>query len=257
MLNHAPKIDVALSFAGEDRAHAEALAAELKAHNVTVFYDKNEKDILWGKDLYQHLTDLYRNQAKYCVVFVSKHYAGKLWTNHELKAAQARAFSEAKEYILPVRLDDTELPGILPTTGYLSIPPETPATLTIALIAKLGRVAGNTGTPGGPVAATPTVAVGPSVASVQGSPSIQTSSSTGVAVQVNRQRILTALTAMSRTQFNKVIFHLNVPRNELLPDAVQQDDRAMEIVQRYEQSGAGGLVAIERAIKEVAPYLLS
>ncbi len=49
-------------------------------------------------------------------MFLSRNYAAKLWTNHEREAAQARAFRENEEYILPIRLDDTEIPGILQTT---------------------------------------------------------------------------------------------------------------------------------------------
>jgi hypothetical protein len=67
---------------------------------------------LFGKNLYTHLSDVYQNQARYCVMFLSKHYAKKAWTNHEREAAQARAFREHEEYILPVRLDDTEIPGM-------------------------------------------------------------------------------------------------------------------------------------------------
>jgi hypothetical protein len=45
-----------------------------------------------------------------------------VWTNHELRSAQARALEEkGNEYILPVRIDDTELEGLLPTVSYLSI----------------------------------------------------------------------------------------------------------------------------------------
>ena len=54
-------------------------------------------------------------------MFLSEHYARNLWTNHERENAQARAFQENHEYILPVRLDDTEIPGILPTVGYLDL----------------------------------------------------------------------------------------------------------------------------------------
>ena len=57
----------------------------------------------------------------FCVVFLSKHYATKRWANHERKSAQARAFKENKEYILPVRLDDTEIPGIRETVGYIDL----------------------------------------------------------------------------------------------------------------------------------------
>ena len=57
--------------------------------------------------------------ARFCVIFISNNYAKTLWSRHELKQTQARAFSENEEYILPVRIDDTEIPGINLTTGYL------------------------------------------------------------------------------------------------------------------------------------------
>jgi hypothetical protein len=75
------------------------------------FFDENEKAELWGKDLYQHIESVYRDDSKFCVIFVSHSYANKLWPRHELRQAQARAFREKAEYILPVRLEDVELPG--------------------------------------------------------------------------------------------------------------------------------------------------
>ena len=115
------EFDVALSFAGEDRRHAEKLAALLNAGGYTVFYDEYERADLWGRDLYVHLSSVYKDKAHYCVVFLSQNYARKLWTRHELRSAQARAFEENREYILPVRLDDTEIEGILPTVMYLDL----------------------------------------------------------------------------------------------------------------------------------------
>ncbi len=121
--------DVALSFAGEDRIYAEALADALVRHGIEVFYDKYEKNTLWGKDLYTYLSDLYQHKARFCVMFLSQHYAAKLWTNHERQAAQARAFREHEEYILPIRLDNTQIPGLLPTIGYLRWSEETPESI--------------------------------------------------------------------------------------------------------------------------------
>ena len=115
------KYDVALSFAGEDRQHAKALADLLKADGYCFFYDENELAQLWGKNLYDYLSSVYKDRARYCVMFLSQHYERKLWTNHERQLAQARAFQENREYILPVRLDDTEIPGIPPTVGYLDL----------------------------------------------------------------------------------------------------------------------------------------
>ena len=113
--------DVAVSFAGEDRLTAERFAEILQAQGLKVFYDKWEQADLWGRDLYHHLDEVYSQKARFCVMFLSAHYAAKAWTNHELKSAQARAFQENDEYILPLRLDDTVIPGIRPTLGYLDL----------------------------------------------------------------------------------------------------------------------------------------
>lgn len=111
--------EVALSFAGEDRAYVGQVAQLLRETGRNVFYDEFETAKLWGKDLYQYLNKIYRDQAMICLVFVSSHYARKLWTSHELKSLQARALSENREYVLPVRFDDTALPGLNDTVAYI------------------------------------------------------------------------------------------------------------------------------------------
>ena len=129
--------DVVLSFAGEDRKHAKELADLLKAGGYDPFYDENELANLWGKNLYDYLSSVYKDRARYCVMFLSQHYERKLWTNHERQMAQARAFQENREYILPVRLDDTEIPGIPPTVGYLDLRSMTIKEVYEALVMKL------------------------------------------------------------------------------------------------------------------------
>jgi tetratricopeptide (TPR) repeat protein len=113
--------DIVISFAGEDRSYASQLARKLMERGITVFYDDFERAALWGKDLYEYLSDVYQNRGRYCVVLVSKEYREKRWTRVEWRAVQARCFLEDKEYCLPLRIDDTELPGLLPTTGYMSL----------------------------------------------------------------------------------------------------------------------------------------
>ena len=132
--------DVALSFAGEDRVYVEKVASILKDMGLHVFYDKYETVTLWGKNLYVHLRDVYQKLAKYTVMFISKNYAGKLWTNHERESAQARAFSEHQEYILPARFDDTEIPGVLPTIGYVNLEKTSPEELAEMIKQKVGPI---------------------------------------------------------------------------------------------------------------------
>jgi len=114
------------------------IAENLKCRGVRVFYDDYEKADLWGKDLYVHLTQVYRTRARYTLMLCSKHYANKLWTNHERKIAQSRAFEESAEYILPAKFDDTEIPGMLPTTGYIDLRKHSPAEVALLVCEKLG-----------------------------------------------------------------------------------------------------------------------
>ena len=130
--------DVALSFAGEDRAFVEACAEILRALNVNVFYDNYEKEILLGKNLYSYLADIYQNRAHFAVVFVSKAYKEKRWTKHELEYITARKFHRDDEYHLPIKLDDTELNEIPLTTGYLQ--GNTPLNVAISLLSPFRMV---------------------------------------------------------------------------------------------------------------------
>lgn len=136
--SNAYEYDVALSFAGEDRAYVEKVARLLKERGVGVFYDRYEEVELWGKDLYTHLDDVYRNKARYCIMFISRHYKEKLWTNHERESAQARAFTENEDYVLPARFDDTEIPGIRPTVGYISLKNMAPEEFVELVCLKVG-----------------------------------------------------------------------------------------------------------------------
>jgi hypothetical protein len=115
------QFEIALSFAGEDRPYVDQVANLLRSSGVKVFYDLFEESSLWGKNLYDYLSDVYQNKALYTIMFISMHYAGKLWPTHERQAMQARAFQEHQEYVLPARFDDTQIPGVLPTVGYISL----------------------------------------------------------------------------------------------------------------------------------------
>jgi hypothetical protein len=134
-----PKYQIGLSFAGEDRQYVDEVANELKDLGVSVFYDNYEQVDLWGKDLYQHLNDVYKNKCEFCIVFISEHYAKKLWTIHELKSAQTKAFNENKEYILPAKFDNTELPGVNSTVGYIDCTKVSSKELALLAARKVGH----------------------------------------------------------------------------------------------------------------------
>lgn len=116
------QFDIAISFAGEDRQTAQRLAEAFTNRGLVVFYDDDRQADLLGENLTEYLSDIYKSRSKYCVVLISTHYVKKRWTRHEWRAAQARAFQNFDSaYILPIRLDESELPGLLPTTGFMNL----------------------------------------------------------------------------------------------------------------------------------------
>lgn len=115
------EFDIALWFAGEDRNDVDEVANILKLKGISLFYDKFEETNLWGKNLYEYLSDIYRNKALYTIMFISESYNKQRLSNHERQVIQSRAFLKNQEYILPARFDETEIPGLLPTIGYISL----------------------------------------------------------------------------------------------------------------------------------------
>jgi hypothetical protein len=116
------KYDVAISFASPQRPLAEQLAQRLKSEGFEVFYDADYQEELWGKDLSTFFEQIYHKQSRYCVIFVSHAYLSREWTNFERQNAVARSIQErGNEYILPVKIDAVDLPGVPNTIGYLSI----------------------------------------------------------------------------------------------------------------------------------------
>ncbi|MEV7042922.1 TIR domain-containing protein [Amycolatopsis sp. NPDC051061] len=108
--------DIAVSFAAEDRELVRDVVTGLKEHDVKVFFDEDSTAETWGENL---LKAIYGRRARYAVLFISSHYVAKKWTTYERQAAQDRAFQQTASHILPVRIDDSDLPGLLSTVGYI------------------------------------------------------------------------------------------------------------------------------------------
>mgnify|MGYP001070718847 CR=1 FL=1 len=136
--------DVAFSFAGAQRAYVEQVRNALRKYDISVFYDNDNSVDLWGKNLYRYLDELYSKKARYCVMFISKEYGERSWTIHESQSAQERIFSDYdnvdfQEYILPVFFDNTQIPGIRCTTGYMDARKVSPEELAEKIAKKLGK----------------------------------------------------------------------------------------------------------------------
>ena len=129
--------DISISFAGEDRAFAKELSSDLKSKGVKLFFDELEKNKLWGKNLTEYLHKIYKDKAKYCILIISKNYNLKNWTRLEKRSALEREFESNREYILPIRLDDSDISGIFKTKGYISAKEHTISEISDLIVKKL------------------------------------------------------------------------------------------------------------------------
>ena len=113
--------DVALSFAVEDRAAAEELARLLRDRKINVFLDEYKPGNPWEKDVIDHLVNLYDRKARYCILFISQYYPLQKWTEEERASASERALRDADQYILPLCMDDANVPGLGEASGALDL----------------------------------------------------------------------------------------------------------------------------------------
>jgi predicted MPP superfamily phosphohydrolase len=132
--------DVSLSFAGEDRPYVELVAGHLKTRGIRVFYDAFEDVELWGKDLTERLAQIYESESELVVIFISDAYKQKAWTTHEKRHALSAALRSRREYILPVRFDDTKLDGLSTSVSYIDARKTPASVLAERLIKKLANL---------------------------------------------------------------------------------------------------------------------
>ena len=131
--------DVGLSFAGEQRDYVRRVAEDLKYRGLRVFYDEHEEDQLWGKDNLDYLSEIFLKRCCYCIMFASAEYKAKMWPNLERRSALARDIAGAGGYILPVRFDDTEIPGLLHTVNYQDARKKSPEQIAGLFAQKIGQ----------------------------------------------------------------------------------------------------------------------
>ena len=132
-----PQFDVALSYAGEQRNYVEKVANILERKGLSIFYDKFFQSHLWGKNLSIYLHDVFSKKSSFCIMFISKDYVEKAWPTHERKAALEKQVAVEKEYILPVRFDDTIVPGFSEDISYIDANKTLPEELANLFLEKL------------------------------------------------------------------------------------------------------------------------
>ena len=115
----------------------------------TVFYDDWYTHWIAGADADLLLQSVYREKAELVVVCVSGAYGGKPWTNTEHRAVRARfqqaTTAEDRLRVLPVRVGDGDVEGILFNEIVPDVRDKTPAEAAELIVGRLNLVRGYAG----------------------------------------------------------------------------------------------------------------
>ena len=112
-----------MSFAGENRDLASKINDLLLEEEISVFYDKNEQSRILAENVEEYLAPIYKSEALYVVVLLSKDYPKKIWTKFESDNFKDRFGTNS---IIPIWYTDN-YPGLFDETqklGGLSFNPE-------------------------------------------------------------------------------------------------------------------------------------
>jgi hypothetical protein len=98
------RYDFALSFAGADRAIANAISSGLTDAEFEVFYDENEQHRILARDVEDYLRPIYQSEASFVVVLLGPEYPKRIWTKFESDHFKDRFKSGA---VIPVWFTNT------------------------------------------------------------------------------------------------------------------------------------------------------
>ncbi|MFC1596600.1 toll/interleukin-1 receptor domain-containing protein [Planctomycetota bacterium] len=114
---------IALSFPGEHRAYVKKVAAHLTTSvgRERVLYDRYHEAEFARPNLDIYLQELYHRQSELIAVFLCADYERKEWCGLEWRAIRDLIKHRHSSVVMPFRFDNTEIPGLFSTDGYIWI----------------------------------------------------------------------------------------------------------------------------------------
>lgn len=101
---------VFLSHSSKDMPFVRRLAAELESHGVKVWRDETEMSL--GDSLFDHIAKGIE-KAEYFAIVLSIYSNESKWVRKELKAALNRELDEGRTFVIPILIEDVEIPTFL------------------------------------------------------------------------------------------------------------------------------------------------
>jgi hypothetical protein len=130
---------VALSFPGEHREFVNRVAERLSERlgRERVLYDAYYEAEFARIDLDTYLQRLYHDESDLIAVFISAHYERKEWCGLEWRAIRDIIKQRRESTVVPVRFDNTEIPGLFSTSGYIWVGDREPEDIADLILQRL------------------------------------------------------------------------------------------------------------------------
>jgi len=131
---------VALSFSGDRRVFVEQVAHHLAVTlgRDRVLYDGFYEAEFARPNLDTHLQRLYHDDSELNAVFLCAGYETKEWCGLEWRAIRDLIKLRQTESVMPLRFDETEVPGLFSIDGYVWIGERPPEEIAKVILQRLG-----------------------------------------------------------------------------------------------------------------------
>jgi tetratricopeptide (TPR) repeat protein len=145
------RFQVALSFPGEHREFVGRVAKRLSerlGRERVLHYPDYEAEFA-RIDLDTYLQRLYHDESELIVVFLSADYERKEWCGLEWRAIRDLIKQRQDSAVVPVRFDDTEIPGLFSTAGSIWVGEREPGIIADLILERLHIERGTAPVPDG------------------------------------------------------------------------------------------------------------
>jgi hypothetical protein len=132
------RFQIAISFARPQRGFADELKQHMERRGIKTFYDYDHRPDLLGEFLPAKLNEIFGDQSDYVAVLISKDYVERVWPRHESKAIIDRMMQTDRAFVLPIRFDDTMLPGLVNSIGHADAREQSAAEIATIICDKVG-----------------------------------------------------------------------------------------------------------------------
>lgn len=102
------EFDIAISFAGENRALAKFIVEQLAILDISSFYDKNYEDNYLGGPWSKLFKEIFTEKSRLVVALLDTHHQDKVWPTFERDCFDIRV---PKSEVIPIILDNTTFAG--------------------------------------------------------------------------------------------------------------------------------------------------